>query len=316
MRFGNRAASPDRMSPALHLAFVRARGAPPGLGNSLANGVAAPFLPIDESPRATSSPPPYAARKPTMRSLLFVPADSPKKFARGNDERRRRLDHRPSDSVAPDNKARARETALAFLKDASTGSGPPLPRRSKWNSLGGGLTDPDLDAVALGRPDAIMLPKAEGGASSSMLTPSSRCARPQTACLTAISRSFRSPPSRGVAFCRRRLCRLEYAAVRADLGRRRSVRRARRRNRSRCRRPIPRSVPAGAHALHRRRGFCPGAGNGHASYIDFRDDAGFRRDCEAARRDGFSARMAIHPAQIPISMRCSRPRPRQSRKPK
>ena len=35
-------------------------------------------------------------------------------------------------------------------------------------------------------------------------------------------------------------------------------------------------------------------------YIDFRDDAGFRRDCEAARRDGFSARMAIHPAQIPI----------------
>ena len=35
-------------------------------------------------------------------------------------------------------------------------------------------------------------------------------------------------------------------------------------------------------------------------YIDFRDDDGFRRDCEAARRDGFSARMAIHPAQIPI----------------
>jgi citrate lyase subunit beta/citryl-CoA lyase len=35
-------------------------------------------------------------------------------------------------------------------------------------------------------------------------------------------------------------------------------------------------------------------------YIDFRDDVGFRSDCAAARRDGFAARMAIHPAQIPI----------------
>ena len=35
-------------------------------------------------------------------------------------------------------------------------------------------------------------------------------------------------------------------------------------------------------------------------YVDFRDSEGFRRECEEARRDGFSGKMAIHPAQVPI----------------
>jgi citrate lyase subunit beta/citryl-CoA lyase len=35
-------------------------------------------------------------------------------------------------------------------------------------------------------------------------------------------------------------------------------------------------------------------------YVDFRNDAGLRRECEEARRDGFTGKMAIHPAQVPI----------------
>ena len=35
-------------------------------------------------------------------------------------------------------------------------------------------------------------------------------------------------------------------------------------------------------------------------YPNFRDEAGFRRECEAARRDGFTGKMAIHPAQVSI----------------
>ena len=35
-------------------------------------------------------------------------------------------------------------------------------------------------------------------------------------------------------------------------------------------------------------------------YVDFRNDAGLRRECEEARRDGFTAKMAIHPAQVPV----------------
>jgi citrate lyase subunit beta / citryl-CoA lyase len=35
-------------------------------------------------------------------------------------------------------------------------------------------------------------------------------------------------------------------------------------------------------------------------YVDFRNADGLRRETEAARRDGFTAKMAIHPAQVPV----------------
>ena len=35
-------------------------------------------------------------------------------------------------------------------------------------------------------------------------------------------------------------------------------------------------------------------------YVDFRDGDGLRRECEDACRDGFTGKMAIHPAQVPI----------------
>ena len=35
-------------------------------------------------------------------------------------------------------------------------------------------------------------------------------------------------------------------------------------------------------------------------YIDFRNDAGLRRECDEARRDGFTGKMAIHPAQVAV----------------
>ena len=33
-------------------------------------------------------------------------------------------------------------------------------------------------------------------------------------------------------------------------------------------------------------------------YVDFRNEAGLRRECEEAHRDGFQGKMAIHPAQV------------------
>jgi citrate lyase subunit beta / citryl-CoA lyase len=44
-------------------------------------------------------------------------------------------------------------------------------------------------------------------------------------------------------------------------------------------------------------------------YIDFRDVEGFRRECAEARRDGFLAKMAIHPMQIPIINEVFEPAP-------
>src|SRR3954453_14538253 len=99
-----------------------------------------------------------------MRSLLFAPADSDlkleKAFASGTDALILDLE----DSVAPQGKAAARERAAAFLtRVASTIMRPRLIVRI--NSLPSGLADDDLDAVVAARPDAILLPKAEGAAS-------------------------------------------------------------------------------------------------------------------------------------------------------
>ena len=35
-------------------------------------------------------------------------------------------------------------------------------------------------------------------------------------------------------------------------------------------------------------------------FADFRDEAGLRRETEAAARDGFTGKLAIHPAQVPV----------------
>jgi citrate lyase subunit beta/citryl-CoA lyase len=35
-------------------------------------------------------------------------------------------------------------------------------------------------------------------------------------------------------------------------------------------------------------------------HADFRDLAGLRASCDAARRDGFSGKLAIHPAQVDV----------------
>ncbi|HUC72871.1 MAG TPA: aldolase/citrate lyase family protein, partial [Stellaceae bacterium] len=35
-------------------------------------------------------------------------------------------------------------------------------------------------------------------------------------------------------------------------------------------------------------------------YTDFRDEAGLAEECAAAKRSGFTAKMAIHPAQVAV----------------
>src|SRR5271155_1466377 len=100
----------------------------------------------------------------SIRSLLFVPADSPKKLEKAMTSGADALIVDLEDSVALEGKARARQGAAAFLKEIV----PTQPRPQlivRVNSLRSGLTDADLDDVAPAQPDAIMLPKAEGGAS-------------------------------------------------------------------------------------------------------------------------------------------------------
>ena len=234
-----------------------------------------------------------------MRSLLFVPADSPKKFAKGMTSDADALIIDLEDSVAPANKAQARQTALGFLKEAATEPSRPY-LVVRVNGLTTGLTDADLDAIAAGRPDAIMLPKAEGGASivhadAKLAVREAQNGLPdghikiiaiatETAASLFVAGTYAGSSAR--------LSALTWGAedLSADLGAETNrdtdgryldpYRLAR----TLC---IAGAAAAGVLAID-------------TVYIDFRDDVGFRSDCAAARRDGFAARMAIHPAQIPI----------------
>lgn len=44
-------------------------------------------------------------------------------------------------------------------------------------------------------------------------------------------------------------------------------------------------------------------------YINYRDDEGLARECAEAERDGFTAKLAIHPAQVPIINHAFTPSP-------
>src|SRR6185436_1426084 len=94
-----------------------------------------------------------------MRSLLFVPADSPKKLDKALSTGADAVIIDLEDSISAENKAGARASALAFLRETTgVASRPRLYVRV--NGIGTGLTDADLDAIVAGRPDGILLPKA------------------------------------------------------------------------------------------------------------------------------------------------------------
>src|ERR1700732_3687766 len=99
-----------------------------------------------------------------MRSLLFVPADSPGKLDKALGCGADALILDLEDSVAPERKEAARAGAAGFLAQALAKPGRPH-LIVRVNGLATGLIDADLDTVVPARPDAIMLPKAEGGAS-------------------------------------------------------------------------------------------------------------------------------------------------------
>ena len=99
-----------------------------------------------------------------MRSLLFAPADSARKLEKSLTSGADAVIVDLEDAIAPDQKMAARASAAAFLKE--TAGSKTRPRLFvRVNGLESGITDADLDAVLPAKPDAVVLPKAEGGAS-------------------------------------------------------------------------------------------------------------------------------------------------------
>ena len=234
-----------------------------------------------------------------MRSLLFAPADSARKLNKAMSSGADALIIDLEDSIALDSKARARDSAAAFLKDAMANTQRPY-LIVRVNGLQTGLTDADLDAITPAKPDAIMLPKAEGGAAivhaaaklavreaQSDLPDSHIKILPiatETAAALFMVGTF--------AGARARLIGMTWGAedLSAELGAR-----ANRDEQGRFLDPyrLARSLClAGAAAAA-----VPAI---DTVFVDFRNHAGFRRECEEACRDGFVGKMAIHPAQVPI----------------
>ncbi len=96
-----------------------------------------------------------------LRSLLFVPADRPDRFAKAAASGADALILDLEDSVAAEKKQAGR-AAIAEWLAADRGG---VTTFVRVNPLDGDLADADLAAVLPGKPDGLLLPKAEGVAS-------------------------------------------------------------------------------------------------------------------------------------------------------
>lgn len=100
-----------------------------------------------------------------MRSILFVPGDSPRKFAKAMGSQVDALVLDLEDSVAASEKVAARGTVADMLKSDRAGKILIV----RVNAYDTGITLDDLAAVMPHAPDAVMLPKCRGGADIDVL---------------------------------------------------------------------------------------------------------------------------------------------------
>ena len=234
-----------------------------------------------------------------MRSLLFVPADAPRKLAKALGSQADVLLVDLEDSVALAAKAGAREDARAFLAQARAQStGKRLFVRV--NALDTGLTDADLDCVMQARPDGIMLPKSTAGrdiqhldAKLAVREAENGIDQGATAIIAIATETAGALFNLGTyAGASRRLAGLTWGAedLSAELGSL-ATRDAAGRYTSPYR--LARDLTlAGARAAE--------VAPIDTVYANFKDAAGFLRECEEAARDGFTGKMAIHPDQVDV----------------
>jgi len=234
-----------------------------------------------------------------MRSLLFVPADGGAKLDKAMASGADAVIIDLEDSIAPERKEAARRAASDFL--GSVASKKECPRLLvRVNGLDTGMTDADLDAVVAGKPDAIVFPKAEGGTSVShldaKLTAREAIAGLPEGAIKVLAQAVESAAGLFLAgsFLNSspRLIGITWGPedLSAELGAEANreadgeLTEPYRLARSIC---LYGAAAAGVPAIE-------------TVYVDFRNTEGLRRDTEAARRDGFTGRLAIHPAQVPV----------------
>lgn len=234
-----------------------------------------------------------------MRSLLFVPADSERKFEKALNSGASAIILDLEDSVAYPNKAKARDIAASLLRGAKAIEKKPA-LYIRVNALDTGLTDADLDGVMREAPEGIFLPKSLTGADVQHLAAKLAVREAEYGLTDGATRIVAIATETAQAIfglgtyrgASHRLEAITWGAedLSADIGA-----------------ETPRHADGTytqPFALVRTMAlFAAHAADAIAIdtvYPNFRDTAGFRADCELARRDGFLAKMAIHPDQVPV----------------
>ena len=218
------------------------------------------------------------------RSWLFVPADSEKKIAKALESDADAIIFDLEDSVAPGQKAAARKILKAL---AARTDGP------QWwvriNPLGSEHIKADLGLFASADFEGVVLPKAESGADVAQLAhrtgnlPIHAIVTETAASLFGLL-SYRDPksPLAAMSWGAEDLSAALGASSKYDADGQLS-----------CTYKLARSLClAGAVAA----GVLPVDG----IFADFKDDKGLRAEAEAAAREGFTGKLAIHPAQVAI----------------
>jgi citrate lyase subunit beta/citryl-CoA lyase len=234
-----------------------------------------------------------------LRSFLFVPGDSEKKLDKAGDSGADALILDLEDAVTEGRKAQARARVAEHL-----GSRPPGARALQlWvriNPLDSGLALEDLQAVLPGAPDGIVLPKCTGPEAVQQLShyldafeTTAGLNAGRTRILPLVTESAASALSMARYHQARlpRLFGLTWGAedLSADLGATDKL--------------DDRGELSFTYRLARSQTLLAARALGvqpiETLYADFRDDAGLVASSRAAYREGFSGRLAIHPAQVP-----------------
>ena len=233
-----------------------------------------------------------------LRSLLFIPGDSDKKLAKvagcGADAVILDLE----DAVAPANKGDARDKVADFLRAFHRAEGAP----ELWvriNPLDSGLAESDLAAIVPARPDGIVQPKPDGPEDvakvSSLLdhmelahgVPPGSIGIIPVATETAIA-PFRLGDYAGAGLTRLRGITWGAEDLAAAVGA--TGNRGADGEWLFTYRLVRSLTLMAAHAAG-----VPAIETLHA---DFKDEAGLLASSRQARAEGFSGRLAIHPAQV------------------
>jgi citrate lyase subunit beta / citryl-CoA lyase len=230
-----------------------------------------------------------------MRSMLFVPADSERKLARGLESGADALILDLEDSVAAANRPTARKLARDFLEAHSPDR---ILRCVRVNPLASGLALDDLAATVPGRPDGILLPKClpeDVRTLDHYLSAFEAAVAAPAGQIRIVAIATETPQAvfalGGYTGVSPRLEAVTWGAE--DL--------------SACLGGNNKTIDGaydGPYQLARSLCLLAAAAAGVAAidtiYTDFKDPDGLKAECLAARRSGFAAKMAIHPAQLAI----------------